>query len=123
MMHKDITAYKTIGEVAKILEKKNEKNKKISPTTIRFWEKNFRQLKPKVLNNNRRYYDENNVRLLKKIYFLLKEQGMTIKGAKKILNNDNSLKLDESTNRSINAYNLKKKLIKISNIVKSLKDK
>tara|TARA_B100001121_G_C18590510_1_gene574387 strand:+ start:286 stop:654 length:369 start_codon:yes stop_codon:yes gene_type:complete len=122
-MHKDITAYKTIGEVAKILEKKNEKNKKISPTTIRFWEKNFRQLKPKVLNNNRRYYDENNVRLLKKIYFLLKEQGMTIKGAKKILNNDNSLKLDESTNRSINAYNLKKKLIKISNIVKSLKDK
>ena len=122
-MHKDITAYKTIGEVAKILEKKNEKNKKISPTTIRFWEKNFRQLKPKVLNNNRRYYDENNIRLLKKIYFLLKEQGMTIKGAKKILNNDNSLKLDESTNRSINAYNLKKKLIKISNIVKSLKDK
>ena len=46
---------------------------------------------------------------------------MTIKGAKKILNNDISLKLDESTNHSINAYNLKEKLIKISNIVKSLK--
>ena len=123
MMHKNITAYKTIGEVAKILERKNGNNKKISTTTIRFWEKNFRQLKPKILNGNRRYYDENNVKLLKKIHFLLKEQGMTIKGAKKILNNDISLKLDESTNHSINAYNLKEKLIKISNIVKSLKDK
>ena len=122
-MHKDITAYKTIGEVAKILERKNGNNKKISTTTIRFWEKNFRQLKPKILKGNRRYYDENNVKLLKKIHFLLKEQGMTIKGAKKILNNDISLKLDESTNHSINAYNLREKLIKISNIVKSLKNK
>ena len=122
-MNKFESAYKTIGEVVKIIGLKSKRDG-ISPThTIRYWEKEFKQIKPKILNGNRRYYDENNVKLLNKIHFLLKEQGMTIKGAKKILNNDISLKLDESTNHSINAYNLKEKLIKISNIVKSLKDK
>ena len=46
---------------------------------------------------------------------------MTIKGVKKILNNKETLKLDETTNQSIKANNLKKKLVKISNIIKSLK--
>ena len=66
-MHKDITAYKTIGEVAKILERKNGNNKKISTTTIRFWEKNFRQLKPKILNGNRRYYNQKDFSSLPKL--------------------------------------------------------
>ena len=46
---------------------------------------------------------------------------MTINGVKKILNNKEPLKLDEMGNNSINAINLKNKLVKISNIVKSLK--
>ena len=89
--------------------------------TIRFWEKKFKQIKPKVLKGNRRYYDIKSIELLKKVHFLLKERGMTIKGAKKILDNKELLKLDEISNQSIKAVNLKKKLTKISIIIKDLK--
>ena len=121
MTNKSENAYKTIGEVAEILELKS-KNKEVIPThTIRFWETQFRQIKPKILNSNRRYYDEKTINLLKKVKFLLKEQGMTIKGVKKILNNEVSLKLDEIADKSIKAENLKNKLVKISKIIKALK--
>jgi len=120
-MDKDFNAYKTIGEVAKILSIESKKGKKLPPHTIRFWEKEFKQLKPKILNGNRRYYDTKNIKLLKKIHFLLKEQGMTINGVKKILNNKETLKLDEISNRSISSDILKSKIIKISKIVKNLK--
>ena len=120
-MDKDFNAYKTIGEVAKILSIESKKGKKLPPHTIRFWEKEFKQLKPKILNGNRRYYDTKNIKLLKKIHFLLKEQGMTINGVKKILNNKETLKLDEISNRSISSDVLKSKIIKISKIVKNLK--
>ena len=73
-------AYKTIGEVAKMLNLKSNKNGNYSTHTIRFWEKQFYQIKPKVMNSNRRYYDEPSINLLKKVKFLLKDQGMTIKG-------------------------------------------
>ena len=120
-MDKTDRAYKTIGEVAKILDLKSNK-KGILPThTIRFWETQFKQIKPKILNSNRRYYDEKSINLLKKVKFLLKEQGMTINGVKKILNGDQSLKLDEMANNSIKADNLRIKLVKISKIVKNLK--
>ena len=120
-MTKSEDAYKTIGEVVKILNLKS-KNKNILPThTIRFWEKQFKQIKPKVLNGNRRYYNYKNIELLKKIKFLLKEQGMTINGVKKLLNNEDTLKLDETKNASIRAYDIKNKLVKISNLVKNLK--
>ena len=120
-MNKNFDAYKTIGEVAKILSL-NFKNTKPIPThTIRFWEKEFRQIKPKILNGRRRYYDAHSVELLKKVYFLLKVQGMTISGVKRILNNKDPLKLDEFSNHSINTSSLKFKLKKISNIIKNLK--
>ncbi len=120
-MDKSETAYKTIGEVAKIL--KLQVNKKgILPThIIRFWETQFKQIKPKILNSNRRYYDEKTINLLKKVKFLLKDQGMTINGVKKMLNNEVSLKLDEIADKSIKAENLKNKLVKISKIIKELK--
>ena len=114
-------AYKTIGEVAKILKLKSNKNDNYSTHTIRFWEKQFYQIKPKIMNSNRRYYDEPTINLLKKVKFLLKDQGMTIKGVKKILNNEGSLKLDEIADKTIKAENLKYKLVKISNIIKKLK--
>ena len=120
-MVKSNTAYKTIGEVTKILNLKPN-NKGVLPThVIRFWETQFKQIKPKILTGNRRYYDKKNVELIKKIHFLLKDQGMTIKGVKKILNNKEPLKLDEMADNSIRADNLKNKLNKISSIVKSLK--
>ena len=121
-MIKTDQAYKTIGEVAKILELKSNKKGVLPTHTIRFWEKQFKQIKPKILNSNRRYYDKENVDLLKKIKFLLKDQGMTINGVKKILNSDNSLELDEIANNSIKADNLKRKLLNISKIVKQIKN-
>ena len=121
-MDKSTSAYKTIGEVAKILNfKKNDKG--VLPThVIRFWETQFKQIKPKILNSNRRYYDEKTINLLKKVKFLLKDQGMTINGVKKILNNEDSLKLDEIADKSIRTENLRNKLLKISNKLKELKN-
>ena len=121
-MDKSDTAYKTIGEVAKILNLKSNKKGELSTHVIRFWETQFKQIKPKILNSNRRYYDENCINLLKKVKFLLKEQGMTINGVKKILNGEQSLELDEMANNSIRADNLRNKLLKISKIIKNLKD-
>mgnify|MGYP001201439828 CR=1 FL=1 len=120
-MNKFDDAYKTIGEVAKLIGLNSKKKEPLATHTIRFWEKEFKQIKPKILNNKRRYYDKQNIELLKKVYFLLKEQGMTINGVKKILNNKEPLKLDEMSNHSIKANNFKNKLVKISNIIKSLK--
>ena len=121
-MDKSDSAYKTIGEVAKILNLKSN-DKGILPThVIRFWETQFKQIKPKILNSNRRYYDEKTINLLKKVKFLLKDQGMTIKGVKKILNNEDSLKLDEIADKSIRTENLRNKLLKISNKLKELKN-
>ena len=120
-MDKSESAYKTIGEVVKILKLKSRNNSSSPTHTIRFWEKEFKQIKPKILNGNRRYYDKKNIDLLKKVKFLLKDQGMTISGVKKILNQNSPLKLDEVKNNSIKASDLKNKLIKISSIIKSLK--
>ena len=122
IMNKSEDAYKTIGEVVKILKLKS-RNKNVSPThTIRYWEKEFKQIRPKILNGNRRYYDKKNIELLKKVHFLLKEQGMTINGVKKLLSHNDPLKLDEISNQSIRTDNLKSKLIKISSIIKKLKN-
>ena len=120
-MDKNLEAYKTIGEVAEILSLSSKQEKVITTHTIRFWEKKFKQIKPKILNGNRRYYNLDNIELLKKIHFLLKEKGMTINGVKNILNNKDSLELDEISNQSIKTINFRNKLIKISNILKNLK--
>ena len=122
MIEKSNSAYKTIGEVAKILNLKSNKKGELPTHIIRFWEKQFKQIKPKILNFNRRYYDENTINLLKKIKYLLKDQGLTIKGVKKILNNKDSLKLDEIADKSIRTENLKNKLLKISKKLKELKN-
>ena len=121
-MDKTDNAYKTIGEVAKILNLKSNKKGILSTHTIRYWETQFKQIKPKILNSNRRYYNQDCINILKKVKFLLKEQGMTINGVKKILNSEETLELDEMANNSIKADNLRNKLVKISKIVKNLKN-
>ena len=120
-MSKFDDAYKTIGEVVKIIGLKSSKSQSLPTHTIRYWEKEFKQIKPKILNGNRRYYDKKNIELIKKVHFLLKEQGMTINGVKKILENKDSLKLDETQNNSIKSSEIKIKLLKISNLLKNLK--
>ena len=73
------------------------------------------------MNNKHRYYDKKNIDLLKKIKFLLKDQGMTINGVKKLLNSSRSNELDEISNKSIRTNNLRNKISNISQIIKDLK--
>ena len=120
-MNKSDQAYKTIGEVVKILDLKTRSKQKTPTHTIRYWEKEFKQIKPKILSGNRRYYNKSNVDLLKKIKFLLKDQGMTINGVKKLLNLGHSNDLDEISNKSIRTDNLRNKISNISKIIKDLK--
>ena len=123
-MNKLNSAYKSIGEVVRILELNDDKKGYLKTHTIRFWEKKFKQIKPKIFNNNRRYYDQNSIDILKKIKYLLKVEGLTIKGVKKILDKNESIKLDDYSNKPINTKNnnLKIKLNKISKIITELKD-
>ena len=46
--------YKTIGEVAQEINNSYKHNKKLNTHTLRFWEKHFKQIKPKILSGNRR---------------------------------------------------------------------
>ena len=123
MIYKPDTAYKTIGEVAEILDLVNKKKGTLNTHTIRFWEKEFKQIKPKILSGNRRYYNHDTIQILRKVKYLLKDQGMTINGVKKLLNSNKSLKLDELSNNPINADNkIRNKLKKISNLIKQIKN-
>ena len=118
---KENSKYKTIGEVAKILRLYNKKNGTLSTHTIRFWEKEFKQIKPKIFSGNRRYYDENLINTLKKIQFLLKDKGMTLIGVKKVLNSDNS-DIDELYNTTIKQKDIiKSKLKNIKKIITNIK--
>tara|TARA_Y100000590_G_C15431982_1_gene905539 strand:- start:216 stop:596 length:381 start_codon:yes stop_codon:yes gene_type:complete len=124
-MKKSDESYKSIGEVAKILDLVNEKKGSLNTHTIRFWEKEFKHINPKIFSGRRRYYDQKSIEVLKKIKFLLKNQGMTIKGAKKVLNLSKSLDLDDLPNKSINNNKniiLKKRIDKISKIIKEIKN-
>jgi DNA-binding transcriptional MerR regulator len=114
--------YKTIGEVAKILKLFNKRNGSLSTHTLRFWEKEFKQIRPKIFSGNRRYYDENSIIILKKIKYLLKDKGMTLNGVKKVLNSENS-DIDELYNTSINQKNIiKSKLKKIKKLITDIKN-
>ncbi len=125
MKKKSSKAYKTISEAAREIGLINKKNKKPNTHTLRFWEKNFKQIRPKILNGNRRYYSTKDILALKLIYNLLKNQGMTINGAKKVLNSG-SIKLDQSIMSDIKGENLKQdlknKVEKIRNILNKLKN-
>ena len=119
---KESSKYKTIGEVAKILRLYNKKNGSLSTHTIRFWEKEFKQIKPKIFSGNRRYYDDNLINTLKKIQFLLKDKGMTLIGVKKVLNSENS-DIDELYNTTIKQKDIiKSKLKNIKKIITNIKD-
>ena len=126
-MDKSDSAYKTIGEVAKILNFKSNNKGNLPTHVIRFWETQFKQIKPKIMNANRRYYDENTINLLKKIKYLLKEKGLTILGAKKILDSAESQSIDPDKNIGINSSNfetpntIKKRIKNISKLIKEIK--
>ena len=120
-MNENSKTYKTIGEVAKLLNLIDKKTGKLSTHTLRYWEKEFRQIKPYIFSGKRRYYDVKTINILKKIQFLLKTKGMTVKGVKKQLLIDFS-ELDEVNNKSINKSTIKTKIKNISSLIKNIKN-
>jgi len=116
--------YFTISELSKILDLIDPIKKKPLNHVLRYWEKEFKQIKPKKINN-RRYYSNKQVEIAKMIKYLLKSKGMTISGVKNVLNlkinklddyNSDSLKADYY---KINIINKSKKLLeKIKKIKK-----
>ena len=125
--NKSKDAYKTIGEVTKELDLVDKKTGHLQTHTIRYWETQFKQIKPTIRAGNRRYYSLKDFKIIKYIKFLLKERGLTINGAKKILNQTKTDSLDDNMYMGINKQDLdiaklvRGKLRNISKIIKELK--
>ncbi len=97
-----------ISGLSRLLNLINKKDKKPLNHIIRYWEKEFKEIKPKIINN-RRYYPEDQVELIKKIKFMLHDKGMTVSGVKKLLKKKIN-KLDVSNSYSLQEIYLKKKI-------------
>ncbi len=121
-------AYKTIGEVTQELGLIDNKTGEKQTHTLRYWETQFKQIRPLVRAGNRRYYSKKDLKIIKTIKFLLKEKGLTIKGVKKILNSSDIHSLDENVNLGVYKHNskttriIKEKIKNISKIIKDLKN-
>ena len=113
-----------ISELAEILQLIDPLTKKPLNHILRYWEKEFKQIKPKVINK-RRYYTASQVELLKMIKFLLRTKRMSISGVKNTLDNKIN-KLDvvnlDSLKNDYYKINLKNKKKKILNIIRRLKN-
>ena len=109
----------TISELSKKLNLIDPINKKPQNYILRFWEKKFRQIKPRIINK-RRYYSIKQIQIIELINYLLKERGLTIEGAKNVLNTDIN-KLDEYNSNSLKAQYIKKKTRVILNKIRNLK--
>ena len=125
--NKSENAYRTIGEVTKKLGLIDQKTGRLQTHTIRYWETQFKQIKPTIRAGKRRYYSTKVFKIIKYIKFLLKEKGLTINGAKKILSKTETLSIDGDTYMGINNPDLdtskiiKSKIKNISKIIKELK--
>tara|TARA_B100001248_G_scaffold247152_1_gene218382 strand:- start:8001 stop:8381 length:381 start_codon:yes stop_codon:yes gene_type:complete len=114
-----------ISELSKMLNLIDSKTKKPANHVLRYWEKEFKEIKPKKINK-RRYYSSKQIEKIKFIKFLLKNKGMSIMGAKKMLNLNRN-KLDDYQSDSLKAeyykenIKLKSKLLlnKINKIKKN----
>jgi len=91
----------SISEVSRFLSLIDPKTKKPLNHILRYWEKEFKEIRPKKINN-RRYYSLAQVEIIKKIKFLLKNKGLTISGTKIFLNSKIN-KLDDHDINSLKA--------------------
>ena len=98
----------SISELTKKLGLRNKKSTKFSTHTLRFWEKEFKQIKP-IMLSRRRYYSRKDIETISLIKYLLKDQGLTIQGVKKILNKKN-MTLDDAKQSSITSGYFKDKI-------------
>ena len=111
----------TISELAEIIGLIDKKTGRPLTHTLRFWESKFKQIKPTILQGNRRYYQKKDIEIIKMIYHLLKEKGLTIRGALTIMNEKRN-DLDESSASSIKANYYKNKIkIKSKRILDKIK--
>jgi len=92
-----------ISELAKLLNLINSKNKKPQNYILRYWEKEFKQIKPTILRN-RRYYSKKQIDIIKLIKFLLKDRGLTINGVKKVLKHNVNTLDDYNSNSLKTSY-------------------
>ena len=124
---KSENSYKTIGEVAKQLNLIDKKTGQLQTHTIRYWETQFKQIKPTIMAGRRRYYSIKNIKILIFIKSLLKEKGLTINGVKKLLEGKNLESIDDTVNFGVykptnkSTKIIKDKLKNISKIIKDLK--
>ena len=108
-----------ITKLSRILNLKNPLTNKPQNYILRYWEKEFKQIKPKKINN-RRYYSEKQVEIIKMIKFLLKDRGMTISGVKNLLNTSIN-RLDDDSRDGLKATYYKSLLkIKSKSIIEKL---
>ncbi|MEX2130380.1 MAG: MerR family transcriptional regulator [Pseudohongiellaceae bacterium] len=100
--------YFTIGEVGELCD--------VKPHVLRYWEQEFPQLKPVKRRGNRRYYQREDVILIRQIKSLLYEQGFTIGGARQKM----SGKVDDSIKPSVNRAELKSLIKDLEGLISSL---
>ncbi|MDH3748602.1 MAG: MerR family transcriptional regulator [Gammaproteobacteria bacterium] len=74
--------YFTIGEVSDLCA--------VKPHVLRYWEQEFPQLKPVKRRGNRRYYQRQDVLIIRQIRSLLYDEGFTIGGARQRLTGDSA---------------------------------
>ena len=98
--------YYSIGEVAKMLD--------LPVSTVRFWENEFDVLKPKKNKKGNRLFTQADTKNLKIIYFLVKEQGMTLSGAKK--------KLSENWDETDYKFEINQSLQNIKSMLLDIRD-
>ena len=116
---KNVLAYKTIGEVEKIL--------KVKPHVLRFWEECFSQIKPLKRKGGRRLYSEDVIDILRIVKKLIKEEGYTVKGVKKYFSSnkinhikkEGAIKISEELDAKLD--NIEQYLKKAQNYLKNEK--
>ena len=101
--------YFTIGEVSDLCA--------VKPHVLRYWEQEFSQLKPLKRRGNRRYYQRQDVILIRQIRGLLYEQGFTIGGARQRLTSDDAK--DDSNQSQQIIKQLRMELDEVLNILRS----
>ena len=123
--YKNESIYKSIGEAAKELDLIDKKTGQLQTHTIRYWETQFKQIKPSIRAGRRRYYSKKDIKIINYIKFLLREKGFTINGVKKILNDKDMHSIDDSPNLGVYKRDVKTTKViknKVRNIVKIIKE-
>ena len=125
--NKKNTVYKTIGEATKQLGLIDKNTGRLQTHTIRYWQSQFKQIKPSIKAGKRRYFSEKDIKIIRHIQFLLKEKGLTISGVKKLLSIKKSHSIDATPDYGVyksdlsESKSIKDKIRNISKIVKELK--